>query len=192
MSDAPTDAEVVAAWNRLAAFWDKRSGPDGGEIHRLLISPSVHRLLNVQPGEQVLEVGCGNGVTSREVAALGARVIATDASDAFLDLARRHSNGDEIDYRIVDATDEATRPNIYGRHFLQRDTRAQLPCWVMSSMSRAPALWAAAGRCFVRLRAGRREFRTVHEREPRSGSTCAVQGVERVVLIVPACIGGNG
>jgi 2-polyprenyl-3-methyl-5-hydroxy-6-metoxy-1,4-benzoquinol methylase len=107
----------MAAWNKLAAFWDKRSGSDGGEIHRLLISPSIHRLLNVLPGEQVLEVGCGNGVISREMARLGARVIASDASDSFLELARRHSNGDEIDYRAVDATDEAALLRLGQDHF---------------------------------------------------------------------------
>lgn len=75
VSDAPSEAEVVAAWNQLAAFWDKRSGPDGGDIHRLLVSPSVHRLLNVQPGEHLLEVGCENGVIAREVCVTGGFVL---------------------------------------------------------------------------------------------------------------------
>jgi 2-polyprenyl-3-methyl-5-hydroxy-6-metoxy-1,4-benzoquinol methylase len=107
VSDAPTGVEVVAAWNELAPFWDERSGPDGSEIHRLLISPSVHRLLNVQPAERVLDVGSGNGVVARELARRGASVVASDASDAFIGLARRHSSDRDIDYRVVDATDEA-------------------------------------------------------------------------------------
>lgn len=107
MRDAPTGPEVAAAWNELAPYWDERSGPEGSEIHRLLISPSVHRLLDVRPGEHVLDVGCGNGVVSREIARLGASVVGTDVSEAFIDLARHHAPDREIEYRVVDATDES-------------------------------------------------------------------------------------
>ena len=55
MPDAPTPADVVAAWNELAAFWDERSGPTGSELHRLLIAPSLHRLVGVTAGETILD-----------------------------------------------------------------------------------------------------------------------------------------
>lgn len=56
----------------------------------------------------MLEVGCGNGVVAREIARLGASVVASDASETFVDLARRHEGGHGIEYRVVDATDEAS------------------------------------------------------------------------------------
>jgi SAM-dependent methyltransferase len=43
----------------------------------------------------VLEVGCGSGLLTRELTAAGHRVIATDASPAMLELARRHAPGAE-------------------------------------------------------------------------------------------------
>ena len=106
MGDAPTSADAVAAWDALASFWDQRAGASGGEIHRLLIAPSLHRLLGLAPGETILDVGCGNGVVARELAMAGAVVVACDASSVFVDLARQRSEGLAIDYHVVDATDE--------------------------------------------------------------------------------------
>jgi 2-polyprenyl-3-methyl-5-hydroxy-6-metoxy-1,4-benzoquinol methylase len=81
---------------------------EGNMFQLELIGPAVERLLAVRPEEQILDVGCGNGVTSRGLARLGARVVAIDYSARFLELARSRSRdlSDRIDYRLVDATDE--------------------------------------------------------------------------------------
>jgi SAM-dependent methyltransferase len=41
----------------------------------------------------VVEIGCGSGLLTRHLVEAGHRVVATDASDAMLDLARRHVPG---------------------------------------------------------------------------------------------------
>ena len=99
--------EVRDIWDTKAAFWDERMG-DGNQFQLELIGPAVERLLAVRPGERILDVGCGNGVSSRRLAHLGARVVAIDFSARFLELARSRSPdlSDRIDYRLVDATDE--------------------------------------------------------------------------------------
>ena len=57
-------------------------------------------------------VACGNGQFSRELAGLGAQVLATDFSNAFLDRARGHTQNlatevaERITYQQADATDE--------------------------------------------------------------------------------------
>jgi SAM-dependent methyltransferase len=100
--------ETRAIWDAKADFWDERMG-EGNAFQRLLVGPAAERLLGVRPGERVLDVACGNGVFARRLAALGAEVVATDFSQRFLDLARARSaeHADRIDYRLVDATDEA-------------------------------------------------------------------------------------
>ena len=100
--------EGRALWNQKAEFWDNLHGDEGNRFHRELVSPSVERLLNLQTGEKVLDVGCGNGVLARRLAALGGRVIATDFSSELIELAKQRgqSTGEPIDYRVVDATDE--------------------------------------------------------------------------------------
>jgi 2-polyprenyl-3-methyl-5-hydroxy-6-metoxy-1,4-benzoquinol methylase len=100
-------AEVRDIWNAKAAFWDEHMG-EGNAFQLELIGPAVERLLAVRPDERILDVGCGNGVSSRRLAHLGARVVAIDYSDRFLELARSRSQdlSDRIEYQLVDAADK--------------------------------------------------------------------------------------
>ena len=97
-------------WERNAAFWDDYVGPEGNAFHRELVSPAQHRLLEVQPGERVLDVACGNGQFARELARRGAEVVAFDYSETFIERARAHTEaaGLSVEYRVGDATDEST------------------------------------------------------------------------------------
>ena len=105
--EGPT-ADVRERWDAKAAFWDAHMA-DGNRFQRELIGPASERLLQIQPGERVLDIACGNGVFTRRLAQLGAEVIGADFSRVFLERARaRKTPWDErITYREVDATDEA-------------------------------------------------------------------------------------
>lgn len=95
-------------WNQKATFWDSLHGDEGNQFHRQLISPSVERLLALQPGERVLDIACGNGTMARRLAVLGGLVTACDFSSDLIELAkaRGQSAGEPIQYHVVDATDE--------------------------------------------------------------------------------------
>jgi ubiquinone/menaquinone biosynthesis C-methylase UbiE len=101
--------QVHEAWEKKAAFWDKMMG-EGNAFQRVLIGPATERLLRVLPGETVLDVACGNGVFSRRLAELEARVVAIDFSERFLELARARTEEagytDAVEYLVADATDE--------------------------------------------------------------------------------------
>lgn len=102
------NAETRRIWNTNATFWDKFMG-DGNQFQRLLVGPATERLLELRPGEEVLEIACGNGVMARRLAALGARVLATDFSQVFVERARERGapGPGSVEYRVVDATSEA-------------------------------------------------------------------------------------
>ncbi|HTG48072.1 MAG TPA: class I SAM-dependent methyltransferase [Actinomycetota bacterium] len=100
----PAPEDVRGAWDRLAAFWDEEVEA-GRTWQRRLIAPAVEALLDLSPGERVLELGAGNGTFARRMAELGADVVATDFSEPMLERARSH--GGKIEYRLVDATDAA-------------------------------------------------------------------------------------
>jgi ubiquinone/menaquinone biosynthesis C-methylase UbiE len=100
----PNDSDIRGTWDVLAEFWDEKM--EAGETwQRELIAPSVEKLLQITPGERVLELACGNGEFARRLSDLGASVVASDFSDSMLDIAR--SRGGEIDYRHIDASSSA-------------------------------------------------------------------------------------
>lgn len=101
------NAETQAAWNSNAAFWDERMG-EGNDFVNMLIWPAVERMLPITPGMNVLDVACGNGLTSRRMAEQGATVTGIDFSAEMIAHARRRSAAYEerIDYHVVDATEE--------------------------------------------------------------------------------------
>lgn len=110
--------ETQEIWEDKAAYWDEQMG-EGNLFQRYLIGPAAERLLGVQADELVWDVGCGNGVFSRRLAALGARVVATDFSPTFLERARARTteHSDRIEYLLVDAIDEAQMLSLGERRF---------------------------------------------------------------------------
>jgi SAM-dependent methyltransferase len=97
-----------SAWNENAAFWDERMG-EGNDFVEVLIWPATERLLELRPGERVLDIACGNGLSSRRLAAMGAHVVAFDFSEEMIAYARERTTryAERIEYLVLDATDEA-------------------------------------------------------------------------------------
>ena len=73
----------------------------------LLCWPVIASLLEIQPGGHYLDIACGNGLTSRRLAALGVEVTAFDFSSNLIEKAKSRANPDPgIEYRVIDATNE--------------------------------------------------------------------------------------
>jgi 2-polyprenyl-3-methyl-5-hydroxy-6-metoxy-1,4-benzoquinol methylase len=107
MSKTETDnLRVRAAWDTNARFWDQRMA-EGNDFFNVLVWPSVEELLCPEPRQVLLDIACGNGVTSRRLAEAGANVVAIDFSEEMIRLAKARSSGGQLDYRVLDATDAA-------------------------------------------------------------------------------------
>jgi 2-polyprenyl-3-methyl-5-hydroxy-6-metoxy-1,4-benzoquinol methylase len=98
--------EARIAWERNASFWDSKMG-EGNDFVNLLIWPATEKLLAPGQGERILDIACGNGLTSRRLAEAGANVTAFDFSEAMIEIARnRPTTGTGmIEYSVLDATD---------------------------------------------------------------------------------------
>jgi 2-polyprenyl-3-methyl-5-hydroxy-6-metoxy-1,4-benzoquinol methylase len=93
--DAYDQIFAAALATRGDDVMDQRFGADAymvGHLERLS-----------QPGDTVLEVGCGCGYLALEMARIGRRVIAADVSSVALETARRHAAARrlDIDFRLL-------------------------------------------------------------------------------------------
>jgi len=83
-------------------------------------------LLNPQPGERILDLGCGDGALTEKLIAAGARVVGVDASESMVAAARARG----IDARLSDAyelTFDAEFDAVFSNaalHWMSRDPGA--------------------------------------------------------------------
>jgi len=82
---------------------------EGNDFVEVLIWPATERLLELRPGERVLDIACGNGLSSRRLGALGAKVVAFDFAAEMIAYAleRTTQHTERIEYLVLDATDQA-------------------------------------------------------------------------------------
>ena len=105
--------EAVEIWDEISEWWDDRIG-DGNEAQDFLIEPTQEKLLDIKPGDKVLDIACGAGRFTRRMADQGARVVAFDHSRNFIRRAKERANGyeDRIDFYVVNAADPAALRSI--------------------------------------------------------------------------------
>jgi len=96
------------AWDANADVWDSTMGDAGNDFFNILCWPPLASFLDVRPDSHILDIACGNGLTSRRLAALSANVTAFDFSSNLIEKAKERSNPENrISYHIADATDES-------------------------------------------------------------------------------------
>lgn len=98
--------EAVEIWDEISEWWDDRIG-DGNSAQDFLIEPTQESLLDIQPGERLLDVACGAGRFTRRMADKGAKVTALDHSASFIERASERSVGyeDKIEFCVANASD---------------------------------------------------------------------------------------
>ena len=101
--------ETREAWDMNAEVWDNRMGDEGNDFFNILCWPALASFLNLQPDSHILDIACGNGLTTRRLAELGAQVTAFDFSPNLIEKAKTRLNdhASRVRFHVIDATDEA-------------------------------------------------------------------------------------
>ena len=79
----------ASSWETVASWYDGWVGERGSRYHQAAAIPAVLDLLRPERGEEILDVGAGQGVLAPFVAGRRARYTGVDASATLIDLARR-------------------------------------------------------------------------------------------------------
>src|SRR5271168_3982401 len=72
-----------------------------GRWSRRLAGPFLD-FVSIQPGNRILDVGCGTGILTAALAERGSEAVGIDASEAYLASARRNRPHPNVTYELSD------------------------------------------------------------------------------------------
>ncbi|GLQ55526.1 class I SAM-dependent methyltransferase [Devosia nitrariae] len=99
------------SWDAVADWYVGWSGPEGSRHHKRLAIPALIDLLRPQPGEGVLDIGCGAGALAPAIMKAGAAYTGVDLGARLIAHARKHHRGDAR-FVVGDATRLAAMPDL--------------------------------------------------------------------------------
>lgn len=102
-----------SSWDRVAGWYDGWVGDRGSKYHRVLAIPAVLDLLEARAGEEILDIGGGQGVLAPYVVESGARYTGVDASPRLIAAARRR-HGRVARFAVGDARDLQSIRGMHG------------------------------------------------------------------------------
>jgi len=102
----PGRPAAATAWENVATWYDQMIDEQRNDHYANVIIPGTLRLLEPFRDERILDVACGQGVISRELAELGCTVVGVDASPSLISAAKARGRhlGDLCRFVVGDAT----------------------------------------------------------------------------------------
>jgi ubiquinone/menaquinone biosynthesis C-methylase UbiE len=83
------------SWGKVAGWYNKLLEEGEDTYQEKLIKPNLLRILAPKAGEQVLDVGCGQGFFAREIAKAGAQVVGIDVAAELIKIAKTQAGPKE-------------------------------------------------------------------------------------------------
>lgn len=91
----------TTSWGGVSV-WYRESVSSEKSYQRRLILPNLIRLMDIHPGEKILETACGEGIMSRAFHEAGGVVSAADISPELIEIAKKNSPS-EIRFEVAPA-----------------------------------------------------------------------------------------
>ncbi|HMD54684.1 MAG TPA: class I SAM-dependent methyltransferase, partial [Phycisphaerae bacterium] len=104
---------AASDWSHVADWYDQLIGEQGTSHQQKTIIPGTLRLLDLTPGQKVLDIACGQGVLCRALAQKGISSVGIDLADSLISAARQRQTNPAIEqYHVADARKLQTYPFI--------------------------------------------------------------------------------
>jgi ubiquinone/menaquinone biosynthesis C-methylase UbiE len=87
------------SWGGVAGWYDKLLSMDG-TYQKEVVLPNLLRLLEIKKGEKILDIACGQGFFSREIAGLGGEVTGADIAPELIKFAKEKAGPNE-EYLVI-------------------------------------------------------------------------------------------
>ncbi len=95
--------QIAQVWDDIAGWWDEQI-QDGDSFQRNLIFPNIKKILKIQPGNSILDIGCGNGALIRFLYQEQVKFVGADYSKTFIERANKRNLYSNVKYLQTDAT----------------------------------------------------------------------------------------
>ena len=95
-------SKVNTSWGNVADWYDG-AVERAGSYQKDLILPNLIRLVSANSGEKIIDIACGQGFFSRELAKIGVSVTAVDVSPELIKIAKERSRDFKINYFVASA-----------------------------------------------------------------------------------------
>jgi ubiquinone/menaquinone biosynthesis C-methylase UbiE len=89
-----SDDSTTGSWDAIADDWVKHA--DSSDYQNVFLVPRMLQMLGDVSGRRVLDLGCGEGRYSRELARRGARVTGIDGSARLIEVARERARAEGV------------------------------------------------------------------------------------------------
>lgn len=98
------------SWEGASKWYSKITGDKGHYYHDHLVLPGVLKMLDLKPGDKLLDLACGNGVLAKRISN-GVDYTGFDISRSLIEDARQSVNKKNFNFFVGDVT-EPLQPNI--------------------------------------------------------------------------------
>jgi len=89
------------SWDNVANWYDNLIKNDNSYQNKVIL-PNILRLLDIRPGNEILDLGCGTGFFANEFQKNGAKVIGVDIGKELIDIAKK--NYKDIKFIVSDSS----------------------------------------------------------------------------------------
>lgn len=114
-SERPTTkTSSKTSWGGVSNWYSDLVGESGHYFHQHLILPKIKQLLDLQPTDSLLDLGCGEGVLERTIPE-NQKYLGIDIGDALLKEARKKAKSTQHRFMLWNLTRKVNFPGLYSK-----------------------------------------------------------------------------